>query len=126
MKAITPEDYLMQVKNIDLRISSLEGELHDAEKEHDTEYAEELKQHIRADLQKYKEIKLRIRDEIQQLPNHKLSTLLTEFYIRGKSWEDVTAALGMRSVKNVREGLHKKALEAFERKFQKNFQNTTS
>jgi hypothetical protein len=71
-------------------------------------------------------LKLRIRDEIQQIKDNRLSTLLTEFYIRGKSWEDVTAALGMRSVKNVREGLHKKALEAFEKKFQNNFQNTTS
>ena len=33
MRAMTPEDYLMQVKNIDLRIRTLQGELHDAENE---------------------------------------------------------------------------------------------
>ena len=120
------EEYLEQVKNIDLRIRSLEGELSDSQAEEDTEYAEELRDRIAASITTYKELKLRIRDEIQQIKDNRLSTLLTEFYIRGKSWEDVTAALGMRSVKNVREGLHKKALEAFERKFQKNFQNTTS
>ena len=120
------EEYLEQVKNIDLRIRSLEGELNDSQAEEDTEYAEELRDRIAASIRTYKELKLRIRDEIQQIKDNRLSTLLTEFYIRGKSWEDVTAALGMRSVKNVREGLHKKALEAFEKKFQKNFQNTTS
>lgn len=120
------EEYLEQVKNIDLRIRSLEGELSDSQAEEDTEYAEELRDRITASITTYKELKLRIRDEIQQIKDNRLSTLLTEFYIRGKSWEDVTAALGMRSVKNVREGLHKKALEAFERKFQKNIQNTTS
>ncbi len=120
------EEYLEQVKNIDLRIRSLEGELRDSQAEEDTEYAEELRDRIAASIRTYKELKLRIRDEIQQIKDNRLSTLLTEFYIRGKSWEDVTAALGMRSVKNVREGLHKKALEAFEKKFQKNFQNTTS
>ena len=120
------EEYLEQVKNIDLRIRSLEGELNDSQAEEDTEYAEELRDRIVASIRTYKELKLRIRDEIQQIKDNRLSTLLTEFYIRGKSWEDVTAALGMRSVKNVREGLHKKALEAFEKKFQKNFQNTTS
>lgn len=120
------EEYLEQVKNIDLRIRSLEGELNDSQAEEDTEYAEELRDRIAASIRTYKELKLRIRDEIQQIKDNRLSTLLTEFYIRGKSWEDVTAALGMRSVKNVREGLHKKALEAFEKKFQNNFQNTTS
>ena len=121
MKAITPEDYLMQVKNIDLRISSLEGELHDAEKEHDTEYIEELKQHIQADLQRYKEIKLRIRDEIQQLPDHKLSTLLTEYYIRGKTWEMVAEAIGVKDAKWVRTRLHEKALKLFAGTFPKYF-----
>lgn len=121
MKAITPEDYLMQVKNIDLRISSLEGELHDAEKEHDTEYIEELKQHIQADLQRYKEIKLRIRDEIQQLPDHKLSTLLTEYYIRGKTWEMVAEAIGVKSVKNTRENLRAAALKLFAAHYPKYF-----
>lgn len=121
MKAITPEDYLMQVKNIDLRISSLEGELHDVEKENDTEYAEELKQHIQADLQKYKEIKLRIRNEIQQLPDNRLSTLLIEYYVKGKSWEMVAAALGLKDEKNVRLSLREKALKLFAAHYPKYF-----
>ena len=120
-KHMTPEEYLMQVKNIDLRISSLAGELHDAEKEKDTEYAKELKQHIEADLLRYKELKLRIRDEIQQIGDHRLSTLLTEYYIRGKSWEMVAAALGLKDEKNVRTTLRERALKLFAAHFPKYF-----
>lgn len=118
---MTPEQYLMQVKNIDLRIRALEGELHDAEKENDTEYAEELREHIRSDITKHKEIRLRIRDEIQQITDHRLSTLLVEYYIRGKSWEQVAEALNVKSVKNTREHLRAAALKAFAAQFPKYF-----
>lgn len=121
MRAMTPEDYLMQVKNIDLRIRTLQGELHDAESEEDTEYAEELRKHIKADIEKHKEIKLRIRDEIQQINDHRLSTLLTEYYIRGRSWEQVAEALNVKSVKNTRENLRAAALKAFAAQFPKYF-----
>ena len=115
MRAMTPEDYLMQVKNIDLRIRTLQGELHDAEN------AEELRKHIKADIEKHKEVKFRIRDEVQQIGDHRLSTLLTEYYIRGKSWEQVAEALNVKSVKNTRENLRAAALKAFAAQFQKYF-----
>ena len=67
MKTMTPEDYLMQVKNIDLRIRTLQGELHDAESEEDTEYAEELRKHIKADIEKHKEIMRMVNRVIKQL-----------------------------------------------------------
>ena len=57
---MTPEDYLMQIKDISLRIKSLEGELRDAEAEEDAEYAEELSARISADIVRYKELRLRI------------------------------------------------------------------
>lgn len=118
---MTPEDYLMQVKDIDLRIKSLDGELHDAEAVDDTEYAEELRERIKRDLVKFKELKLRIRDEIQQIGDHRLSTLLTEYYIRGKTWEQVAEAIGMKSVKNTRENLRAAALKKFAACFPKYF-----
>lgn len=122
---MTPEDYLMQVKDIDLRIRSLKGELHDAEAENDSDYADELRQRIEADLEKHMELKLRIRSEIQAIGNNKLSTLLTEYYIRGKTWEQVAEALDVRSVKNTRENLRAQALKAFAAQFPKYFLNST-
>lgn len=121
MRAMTPEDYLMQVKNIELRIRALEGELQDAEKEEDIEYAAELRSHIETDIQKYKALKIRIRNEIQQLPDNRLSTLLIEYYVRGKTWEMVTEALNMKSVKNTRENLKAAALKLFAAYFPKYF-----
>ncbi len=118
---MTPEEYLMQVKDIDLRIRCLEGELHDAEAVDDTEYAEELRERIKRDLENFKELKLRIRDEIQQIGDHRLSTLLTEYYVRGKSWEQVAEALNMKSVKNTRENLRAAALKSFAAHFPKYF-----
>ena len=59
---MTPEMYLMQVKDIDLRIRSLKGELKDAENENDEVYAEELRKRINEDIKRYKEIK-KIKDE---------------------------------------------------------------
>lgn len=113
MNAMTPEEYLLQVKNIDLRIKALEGELHDAEKENDSEYEEKLRSDIKRDLEKYKEIKLRIRNEIQQIEDHKLCTLLTEYYVRGKSWEQVAESINVKSIKNTRENLRAAALKKF-------------
>ena len=49
---MTPEDYLMQVKDISLRIRSLEGELSDAKREKDTEYAAELERRIKEDIER--------------------------------------------------------------------------
>ena len=121
---MTAEEYLMQVKDIDLRIRSLEGELHDTEAENDTAYAEELQKHIKADIVRFKQLKLQIREEIQQLRDNRDSTLLIEYYIRGKSWEQVAQALDMKDVKNVRDGMRKRALESFSRKFSKRFQNS--
>lgn len=120
-KYMTPEDYLMQIKDIGLRIKSLEGELHDAEAEEDIEYSEELSARISADLARYKELRLRIRDEIQMIGDNRLSCLLTEYYVRGKTWEMVAEALGVKSIKNVREGLHTKALKLFAATFPKYF-----
>lgn len=118
---MTPEDYLMQVKDIDLRIRSLEGELHDSEVIEDLEYAQELRQRIEKDKKRYELIKLRIRDEIQQIGDNKLSALLTEYYVRGRSWEQVTEALGVRSVKNTRENLRAAALKKFAEKYPQYF-----
>lgn len=118
---MTPEEYLMQVKDIDLRIRCLEGELHDAEAVDDTEYAEELCERIKCDIEKYKELKLRIRDEIQQIGDHRLSTLLTEYYIRGKSWEQVAEFLGLKDPKWVRNSLREKAIKLFASRFPKYF-----
>lgn len=110
---MTPEEYLVQVKDIDLRIRSLEDELLLANREDDTEYAEQITDQIEHDISCYKKIKQKIRNEIQQVKDNRLSTLLMEYYVKGKSWEMVTEAIGMKSVKNVRENLHKKALKAF-------------
>ena len=113
------QDYLMQIKDIDLRIRSLEGELHDSCAEEDAGYADELRDRIEADIERCKEIRIRIRDQIQQLRDNRSVILLTEYYVRGRSWEQVAAALDLKSVKNVREGLHNKALEQFLKKFGK-------
>lgn len=118
---LTPEMYLMQVKDIDLRIRSLQGELKDAENENDEVYAEELRKRINEDIERYKEIKLRIRDEIQQIGDIKLSVLLTEYYIRGRGWEEVAEAIEMKSVKNVRDGMRQRALKLFASCFPKYF-----
>lgn len=118
---MTPEDYLMQVKDIDLRIRSLEGELHDSEAENDTEYAEELRRRIKVGIAKHKELKLRIREEIQQIGDNRYSTLLTEYYIRGRTWEQVAEALNVKSIKNTRENLRAAALKSFAAHFPKYF-----
>ncbi|MBR4627770.1 MAG: hypothetical protein IKO47_08740 [Ruminococcus sp.] len=119
MSNLTTVEYLSQIKDIDLRIRSLEGELHDTECEADKEYQEELISRIRADIEKYKRIKLTIRQQIQELGDNRSSVLLTEYYVRGKSWEQVADALGMKSIKHVREGMHKRAIELFSKKYEK-------
>lgn len=118
---MTPEMYLMQVKDIDLRIRSLQGELKDAEKECDEEYAEQLRKCIRKDIEHYKELKLRIREEIQQIGDSKLGTLLTEYYVRGRSWEQVGETIGIKDPKWVRTRLREKALKLFAARFPKYF-----
>lgn len=126
VSVVTVEEYILQVKDIDLRIRSLEGELHDSEAESDAEYAVELQRRIKADIAKFKQLKLQIREEIQQLRDNRYSTLLIEYYIRGKSWEQVAQALDMKDTKNVRDSMRRRALEAFEKKFTKRFQNMPS
>ena len=108
------EKYLSQVEDIDLRIRSLKGELRDCENEADEEYARELRGRIRTDIEQYKQLKLHIREEIQALGDNRLSTLLSERYIRGRTWEQVTEAIGLKDIKNVRVKIHQAALEAFE------------
>ena len=120
-KGITVEEYLMQVRNIDLRISSLESERAAARRERDTEYAEKLRGIIDADLKRYKELKLRIREEILHLPDSRLSTLLMEYYIRGNTWEMVAAAINISDAKWVRTMLHEKALKLFVATYPKYF-----
>ena len=120
MKAITPEEYLLQIRNIDLRIRATQGELFDAENENDEEYANQLKKLIQKDLDKLKELKLRIRNEIQQLPDHRLSALLTDYYVRDMSWERVAAELNMNE-KYVRDKLRVKAIKAFAAEYPKYF-----
>lgn len=121
MRAMTPEDYLMQVKNIDLRLSSLEAELRAANRERDTEYAEQLREHIKTDIECYKELKMRIRSEIQQINDNRLSTLLMEYYIRGNTWEMVAEAIGIKDSKWVRTRLREKALKLFAATYPKYF-----
>lgn len=111
----------MQVRNIDLRISSLESERMAARRERDTEYAEKLREIIDADLKRYKELKLRIREEILHLPDSRLSTLLMEYYIRGNTWEMVAAAINISDAKWVRTRLHEKALKLFVATYPKYF-----
>ena len=118
---MTPEMYLMQVKDIDLRIRSLRGELKDAENEKDEEYAEQLRKRINEDIEKYKELKLRIRDEIQQIGNARLSVLLTEYYVRGRDWEQVAESLDLKDPKWVRTTLRERALKLFAGAFPKYF-----
>ena len=118
---ITPEEYLMQIKDIGLRIKSLEGELRDTEAEEDAEYAEELSTRISEDIARYKELRLRIRDEIQQISDNRLSCLLTEYYVRGKTWEMVAEAIGVKDAKWTRTRLHDKALKLFTSTFPKYF-----
>lgn len=118
---MTAETYLMQVKDIDLRIRSLQGELKDCANEGDEKYAQELRSRINTDIEQYKKLKLRIREEIQLLRDNRLSTLLSEYYIRGRSWEQVTEALGKKDIKNVRTTLHEKALKLFEETYQKKY-----
>ena len=121
VKGITVEEYLMQVRNIDLRISSLESERTAARRERDIEYAEKLRGIIDADLERYKELKLRIREEILHLPDSSLSTLLMEYYIRGNTWEMVAAAINISDAKWVRTRLHEKALKLFVATYPKYF-----
>ena len=121
MIVMTPEMYLMQVKDIDLRIRSLRGELKDAENEKDEEYAEQLRKRINEDIDKYKELKLRIRDEIQQIGNARLSVLLTEYYVRGRDWEQVAESLDLKDPKWVRTTLRERALKLFAGAFPKYF-----
>lgn len=115
---MTTVEYLSQIKDIDLRIRSLEGELHDIADE-DEEYADELSERIRSDVEHLKRVRLMIREQIQGLGDNRSIVLLTEYYVRGKSWEQVAAALNLRSIKNVREGAHRKALNLFEEKYRK-------
>ena len=110
---MTPEEYLMQVKNIKLRIKALKGELRDAENEKDANYARTLRERIKDDIDKYEELQLKIRDEIHEIEDHKLSALLIEYYVLGNSWEGVAEALDVKSVKNTRENLRAAALKAF-------------
>ncbi len=118
---MTVIEYLNQVKDIDLRIRSLEGELADSCSEDDAEYAEELRSRIEENLAICKELRLKIREEIQHLGDNRSCVLLTEYYIRGRSWEDVAAALDKKSVKHVREGMHQRALNLFSEKYSKIF-----
>lgn len=118
---MTVQEYLLQVKDIDLRIRSLEGELNDTVCEEDEDYASELRARIAVDIELYKKLRVRIREQIQQLRDNRSVVLLTEYYVRGKSWEQVAAALDMKSIKHVREGLHSKALEQFSEKFENYF-----
>ena len=119
------EEYLSQITDIDLRIRSLEGELSDSELEADPEYRKELAERIGENIVCAKELKLRIRSEIQNVQDNRLCTLLSEKYVRGRSWEQVADAVGMKSIKHVREGLHSQALEAFRRANENIFENTT-
>lgn len=121
---MTTQEYLMQVKDIDLRIRSLEGELNDSDNEEDEEYAEELRKRIESDIEQYKKLRTTIREQIQQLKDNRSAVLLTEYYVRGRSWEQVAAALDMRDVRNVRKGMHKKALLLFSNLFQNIYENT--
>ena len=118
---MTPEQYLLQVRDIDLRIRSLKGELKDAENEKDEEYAEQLRKQINNDIKKFKEIKLRIREEIQQIGNARLSVLLSEYYVRGREWEQVAESLDLKDPKWVRTTLRERALKLFAAKFPKYF-----
>lgn len=111
--SMTPEDYLMQVKNIKLRVKALKGELKGAEALKDPAYAYLLRERIESDLLKYEKLELRIRDEIHEIEDNKLSALLIEYYVLGKSWEQVAEALGVKSIKNTRENLRAAALKAF-------------
>lgn len=123
---MTTQEYLMQIKDIDLRIRSLEGELDDSDVEEDEEYADELRARILSDMERYKELRFVIREQIQELKDNRSATLLTEYYLRGRSWDQVAAALGMKSVKNVRTGMHTKALEQFSELFQNIYENMTA
>lgn len=118
---LTPEDYLMQVKDISMSIKCLEGELQDAEKEHDTEYAEDRCEKLRARIRKRKELLSRIDEEIHSLPDNRLSALLGEYYIRGRSWEEVGETIGIKDSKWVRTRLHEKALKLFAAHYPKYF-----
>lgn len=110
---MTPEQYLRQITDIDLRIRSLEGELYDSESEEDEEYRDELQTRIGDSLTAAKTLRSQIRDEIQNVRDNRLCALLTEKYVRGRSWEQIAETLNMRSVKHVREGLHGRAVRAF-------------
>lgn len=122
---MTVEEYLSQITDIDLRIRSLESEFDDAEDECDEEYRLELQGRIVQNLEQAKKLKLRIREEIQRVPNHKLCTLLMERYVRGRSWEQVADALGIQSEKYAREGLRVKAIVAFLKANPEIFKTTT-
>ena len=119
--SMTPEDYLMQIKNIKLRIKALKGELKGDEAIKDPAYSTLLRERINADLIKYEALELRIREEIHEIEDHKLSALLIEYYVLGKSWEQVAEALDVKSVKNTRENLRSAALKAFAAKHPKYF-----
>jgi len=121
---MTTIDYLSQIKDIDLRIRSLEGELHDSALQDDPEYMEELQARIKSDISKYKKLRIEIREQIQQLKDNKAVILLTEYYVRGRSWEQTAAALEMKSVKHVRECMHKRAIELFLKKYGKYYLST--
>ncbi|MBQ8961630.1 MAG: hypothetical protein IJ071_10545 [Ruminococcus sp.] len=122
-RTMSPESYLSQITDIDLRIRSLEGELADIDD--DDDYAHALADQISADLEEAKGLRLKIRREIQNVRDHKLCTLLMEKYVRGRSWEQVADAVDMRSVKHVRGEIHRQALEAFREANENIFKDTT-
>lgn len=121
---MTTEEYLSQVCDIELRIKSLESELHDSEAESDEKYREYLQSQIKSDIEKCKGLKIKIRNEIQSIPDNTYATLLSEKYIRGASWEQVAERLSYSDKKHVSKVLHSKALKAFEKLYENNYKNS--
>ena len=81
MRAITPEDYLLQLRHIDKRIVAIDVTKKRVQEIRDIEKAQELQKQLDQEEEQRTELVLRLTDEIRQLPDNRLSTLLISYYV---------------------------------------------
>ncbi|MBP5379531.1 MAG: hypothetical protein J6Y64_08335 [Ruminococcus sp.] len=121
MRAITPEDYLLQLRHIDKRIVAIDVTKKRVQEIRDIEKAQELQKQLDQEEEQRTELVLRLTDEIRQLPDNRLSTLLISYYVNNLTWEDTAKAIGINDAKWVRTRLKEKALKLFAAYYPKYF-----
>lgn len=146
---MTAKEYLLQIRDIDKKIASLERSIEQC-KERATsitaKFSEIPPQHngsvsqkiainaekavdYETDVKMLKEeaeqLKIKISREIDNVPNNTYSALLRDYYVNGLPWEDVAENIDKDSDYTKKE-LHNKALAMFEKSFLKNPQIPTN